>query len=429
MKALKQKTVVVEIDEEAKIAFDAYIKSTEVKAAEEDQWCKPVADIFGRVAVQKSYGTKMAFITYGLKALTDKKIEALVKKYGKAGDKKLTNRYEEIRDYLIIRREAAAYAKNHDGPLDEDMKAFLKRQKKEKKKFGPAVAFVANNDEEMMGFAEKMKKAGWIDSIHTNDTSKSLKLANLPDEKMPERVFILGHGSPGTPFLHLGDEHWDGKQIADMLIQQGLPAKIRQIEVLGCYGAKGTKKKVLKAREKYMEAIDNYEAAKLEYDNYSDGDKSEKKALKKAMDKAESAQTKAKDKYTDEKNDPDNFYTIKVKKPEEFGAWNLPFVAALVAQLKDNETRKFTQVHVLGYTAPFILHYSKNQIRYFDVTGMKTEGFISHKREHSEYYIKRQVETDEEKTGGRVYVEPVGPVNLNNGDWIDANPGIRKIWT
>jgi hypothetical protein len=63
---------------------------------------------------------------------------------------------------------------------------------------------------------------------------------------------------------------------------------------------------------------------------------------------------------------------VKVSKPAEFEAWNLPFVAALIGHLKglkkDTTRRKFTHVHVTAYTAPFIVEFNESQIRYFDLT-------------------------------------------------------------
>ena len=347
-------------------------------------------------------------------------IKEYVEEYASVGDKPLTNRYEEIRDYLITRRDASMYAKNHNGAPDTNMTAFQKEKEKENKKFGPAVAFVPIHDTEMTAFAEKMKAAGWVDSIHTNDSSKSLKLTNLPDQKIPERVFILGHGSPETPYIHVGDEHFDGKQIAQMLIDQGLPAKIHQIEILTCFAAKGVKKKLFAARESYVESVGLYNAAKKAY-KASDGDK----ALKKVMVKAEKVQDKADVKYTAAKADPENFYTVKAKKPAEFAAWNLPFVAELTGHLKTCATRKFTNIHVTAYTAPFILYFNKDQTRFFDLTGIKTEGFLSHKRECTDPKIKRACEA---KSNGSLYIEPVGPFQLKNREWIDANKDIRKIW-
>eukprot|EP00545_Synedropsis_sp_CCMP1620_P002729 CAMPEP_0119004962 /NCGR_PEP_ID=MMETSP1176-20130426/1444_1 /TAXON_ID=265551 /ORGANISM="Synedropsis recta cf, Strain CCMP1620" /LENGTH=485 /DNA_ID=CAMNT_0006956723 /DNA_START=106 /DNA_END=1563 /DNA_ORIENTATION=- len=389
--------------------FDNYVASKKV-VRKMDEYLDPIKEIWENILEQcnaESEEEKLEFIAYGRKKLKKANIQEYVNAYGtgeERADKKLTKKYHGIRDFLIIRAQAIEYATSfhHDSTEDDT-------------KLGPPVAYYLSRDGEMETFAKQMLKNGWVDSFHTDDGTESLSLSSLREGKVPVKIFILGHGSPSTPILGVkvvkGDhDEYGAKDVAVKLIAKGLPKKVKDIEILTCYGGKGTKKKLNLAREKLMAATADQKKKKA------------KLAAKAAMEAADEKVKTAAAKYKELMADDENFYTTKATK--DFNdEWALPFAAGFLAHLKSIKNKKgkqkgksvYTNVRVIGYTAPFLLTFPVSQIRTFALEGMKKEGFIS-REEFPD--LHRVHETR----------EPIGPIQLANGEWIDANKDMRKEW-
>lgn len=386
-----------------------YIDSKMPMESSEDEFLDPVKTIWETLdssatiesdeELKTLEGEKLKFVAYAREQLlTEEKIDGYVQDHGyntNDDDKiEFVKRYRSIRDYLIIRGEATEYA---------EMKAILYGDSKRKKaRLGPAIVFIPNDlDRGFANQAWSMKVAGWVGSVHTNDGSKSLSIKKLEEGKVPEKLYILGHGSPGNATLYVGGEEYTGTQIAKMLIKEGLPKRISDIVILSCYGGKGTTKKLSKARAKLVKAMDK-----------------SKKPTAKQSDKQKTAV--AQEEYDDLFKDPANFYTDDAA---NFREWNLPFSAELIAGLKKPKNKKnesvYSKVRVTSFTVPVIAYYNQEKTIYLNV-GVKKEGFLS----KSDY---QQDPVVEQRYDGGV-AEPVGPIQLLDGSWIDANKDLRKTW-